>query len=265
MGYSKTFNKYDIVGSDINGIMVLSYSHTEKINETIHHFYNCQCICGKVTLFKRDALKYRKTYSCGCIGRKTHGDTGSPLYIRWTSMKGRVLNKNYGKSNNYGGRGISLDPRWMKYEYFKKDMGDLFYKHVEEFGLEETTLDRIDVNGGYSKDNCRWANNATQSMNKTNTVYVTYKNQKKTLKDWCNILNINYSVIRIRLKRGYSPEEAFEIPIKEFKQKKLTPELVIKVREMISKGYQNKYISEILGVHKTSIINIKNNKCYKNI
>ena len=144
-------------------------------------------------------------------------------------------------------------------------MEESFNKHVEEFGLKETTIDRINVNGNYCKMNCRWATNMTQSRNKTDTLYITYKNEEKPLIDWCEMLNINYKNTWDRIKRGDSPEKAFEKPVREFKHKRLTQDLVVKIREMLSMGYQNKQIAELLDVSANVVSNIKNNKFYKHI
>ena len=111
MGSNKDFNKYDIVGTEINGIKVLSYSHlkvTEKGSRL--HYYNCKCFCNNVKKILRYLLVNGKIKSCGCyIYNKTHGETGSPLYRKWASMKERILNKNNAKMKNYGGRGILID------------------------------------------------------------------------------------------------------------------------------------------------------------
>jgi hypothetical protein len=88
-----------------------------------------------------------------------HGMTFSPTYTSWNGMKNRCLNPKVKDFKYYGGRGISIDPRWMLFENFLADMGER---------PEGTTIDRIEVNGNYCKSNCRWAGPDIQGRNRRN-------------------------------------------------------------------------------------------------
>ena len=136
---------------------------TETNNE--RRGWKCKCDCGNYTFVRFDSLK--STNSCGCLRiekgkeKKTHGMTSTTAYSVWQGMKKRCLNKNNPNYHNYGGRGISVSERWIKFENFLEDMG-----HPPK-GMQ---LDRIDNNLGYSKENCRWATPKENSNNKRNTL-----------------------------------------------------------------------------------------------
>lgn len=87
------------------------------------------------------------------------------FYKIWADMKQRCSNPKCKKYTLYGGRGISYSDNWFAYDGFKRDMYSSYLKHVEEFGEKQTTLDRIDANCSYSKENCRWATYQEQRMN----------------------------------------------------------------------------------------------------
>lgn len=90
----------------------------------------------------------------------TRGYRNSPTYVSWCMMKQRCSNPNYNRYNDYGGRGITFEPDWCEFETFLADMGER---------PEGTSLDRIDNNGNYTKDNCRWATPKQQVRNRRNS------------------------------------------------------------------------------------------------
>lgn len=112
------------------------------------------------------------------------------VYHAWCAMKARCTNPNYKNYHLWGGRGISFDPRWEKFEHFEKDMRSS-YKN----GL---SLDRVDVNKNYSKENCRWATSKQQNNNRRDNRLFSYKNLSMTLTAWAKYVGIKRSTLAQR-------------------------------------------------------------------
>lgn len=180
-------------------------------------YFLCECHCGERKEIKGSSLLSSKggTKSCGCLQRQKlikrnlkHGQAKvaktSRTYVAWGNMKARCKNKNLNCFNNYGGRGITYDPRWEDFEQFYKDMGEC------PLGYQ---LERIDVEGNYCKENCIWATQDVQSNNKRTCVNITFNNKTQTLAQWAKELGIHKSTLRSRLfDLGWSIEEAFRLP-----------------------------------------------------
>lgn len=177
--------------------------------------YRCRCECGNESVVMCDKLKSGKTKSCGCLRRQLttkHGcarDSGVTLtYTSWSSMKSRCTNERNHRFSKYGARGILMCERWNSFENFLADMG--------ERPSASHTIDRIDNNGNYSPENCRWATKKQQSNNTRANINISISGKTQTLKQWCEELGLKYNTILCRLRRGWSAEKSLREPIGEW-------------------------------------------------
>lgn len=150
----KVFGKLHVIGLDENA--------TEKSNRN-DIFWKCYCEnCGQTKIFSSHNLKHRSNPTCGCISNsQTHGMSNTKIYGIWADMKNRCNER----VNLYGFNSIEYDPEWEKFENFYKDMGPSY--------REGLTLERINNNGIYCKDNCKWADRNVQ-MNNTSRSNLYY-------------------------------------------------------------------------------------------
>ena len=130
---------------------------------------------------------------------REHGKAKTPIYNAWLGMRARCYNKNNAAYANYGGRGIFVCERWLSFENFYADMGD---------PLEGMSIDRIDNDGPYSPDNCRWADRATQSRNRRNAFAITIDGVTKSAVEWSETSGIKGATIRNRIRKGWGAREA---------------------------------------------------------
>lgn len=158
------------------------------------------CECGAEQMVCKSALKLGHSVSCGCHSRestsearRTHGLSNERPYRIWSNMIQRCDNPKSDYFNNYGGRGIAYQQSWSVFEGFWKDMSEGYRE-----GLE---LDRVDVNGGYTKENCRWVDRCLQMYNrrtfKNNTSGKTGVNLNKRSGNW--VVNISVNTKKIYL------------------------------------------------------------------
>lgn len=132
---------------------------------------------------------------------KFHGKRDTKLYSVWSHFKGRCYNLNDHKYSNYGGRGIEVCDEW-------RNNFQAFYDWSINNGYKEgLTIDRIDVDGDYEPNNCRWVDQKTQQNNRRNNTRLTYNGKTQTISQWASELSVNKNTISTRHKRGYTDEE----------------------------------------------------------
>jgi hypothetical protein len=162
--------------------------------------YRCKCSCGTEISARSNGLRSGNTRSCGCLqkelatGVMKHGYSKTPTYFCWDHMKQRCYNSKHKSYKDYGDRGIIVCDRWLKFENFLADMGEV---------PEGLSLDRYpDVNGNYEPHNCRWATDTEQNRNRRNTVMVIFKRDKIALVELAEKLGISYPALYNRHQRG---------------------------------------------------------------
>jgi hypothetical protein len=184
--------------------------------------WGCKCECGKVFQCRGNNLKMGGTKSCGCVNslstikRNTkHGKSvrgaRSLVYSCWSAMKTRATNPKATGSHNYSGRGIGMDSKWNSFDEFYKDMGDPpSSKH---------SIDRIDVNQGYSAQNCRWADRVTQNNNRRDNVKVEWSGKTWNITDLAKAIGMNRRLLFQRIYLGWTVERAVSQPKQYFTKK----------------------------------------------
>lgn len=199
-------NNNDIVGQKFNRWTALSFEGKRGA----HKMYLCRCECGTEKLVQRNSLVDGKTKSCGCFrderSRKRftkHGMNGHPAYESWSGMKKRCYIPSTRTFQHYGGRGITVCAEWHSFENFWRDMGAAWAP-----GLE---IERIDVNGNYEPDNCRWATNQEQANNKRTNVFLDTPWGRLTQIEAARMANISLGALIHRMKAGW-PKETWFLP-----------------------------------------------------
>ena len=143
----------DLIGKTFGAWQVVGKVKNEKRNEW---YYTCLCSCGTSKNIAGHQLKSGSSTKCHKCRVKTHGMSYTDTFRIWTGIVRRCLNPNFKNYKYYGGRGIKVADRWLKFENFYADMGD------RPVGLQ---IDRIDNDGNYEPGNCRWV---TPQVNNTN-------------------------------------------------------------------------------------------------
>lgn len=161
----------------------------------------CRCECGKEKQILRGALKYGYTRSCGCLNKevlvlrsKTHGMTQTRPHNIWTGMNRRCRDKKTNRYHRYGGRGIKVCERWSKsFEAFWVDMREGYEDHL--------TLERVNNDKNYSKDNCEWKTAKDQANNRTTNRRIEFRGRTMNLGQWAEELDLSQSALANRLRK----------------------------------------------------------------
>ena len=172
--------------------------------------WECRCDCGNTTKARTSVLLSGHKQFCERCQSKLRGTTwksDNRIYKAWRHMLQRCENANDKFFACYGGRGIKVCTEWHNYEAFLEWSLNNGY-------AENLTIDRINVNGDYSPDNCRWATQKEQQNNKTNNCLLTLNGVTKTKRQWSEETGIGYTTICKRLLLGWTVERALTEPVK---------------------------------------------------
>ena len=202
----------DLTGQRFGRLVVQKKDETR----TKYKYWVCLCDCGVTKSILEGSLKQGYTKSCGCLNAenikktkwKSHGGSDTKLYKVWQGMKCRCYAKNATKYKQYGGRGITVCDEW------KDDYGAFQAWALANGYREGLTIDREDVNGPYSPENCRWTTNKEQQNNRRDNLMITYNGKTQTLTQWAEETGINEMALRSRIKKlGWSAERALTEPV----------------------------------------------------
>ena len=199
----------NISGQRFGRLRVLEFVKTQNGKS----YWHCTCECGSQGIFKAEALQIGHTKSCGCLHRETmrkklfvHGMSRTRIYVIWTNIVKRCTKKDCWNYLRYGGRGIKVCSRWRKsFVNFYHDMG--------EPPSSKHEIDRIDNDGNYSPENCRWVTKTEQARNRRNNTRIEYAGLTLCIVEWEDRLNVRRGTIRSRLHRGWSVERALTQPV----------------------------------------------------
>lgn len=196
-------------GARFNRLVVLVEVTRDKYG---HKRYLCRCDCGNEIVVVKGQLISGKTGSCGCFQRERardchlkHGKSNTCIYYVWKEMVQRCTNQRNKSYQDYGARGITVCDEWRGENGFIN-----FYKwaleNEYESGLE---IDRINNDGNYGPENCRWVTREIQANNKRNNIWIEHKGIKKTVSQWAHQLDMDDKKIRQRIKKlGWDGERA---------------------------------------------------------
>lgn len=176
--------------------------------------FECLCECGKIKTISMAGMRSGAIVSCGCYHKrvtvdihKTHGGYKSRLYRIWINIKQRCGNPHNKHFIKYGGRGIHLCDEWEKsFESFR------MWSSMNGYS-DDLTIDRIDNNGNYCPENCRWISNNEQQLNKRTNRIVDYNGQSMPLSEWAKITGLKWKTLQGRLDSGWPIDKALMTPI----------------------------------------------------
>lgn len=191
-------------------LTVVSKAMTPEYYKSKKTFWLCICDCGNEKTINGVSLTAGHTKSCGCLQSEiqsklhtTHGLSDTRFYGIWSKMKFRCHNQEYSEFHLYGGRGISVSEEWHTFENFMNDMYADYQEFEKLHGENSASIDRIDPDGNYSKENCKWASELEQARNRRNNISVIIDGVKfKTLTEVAGRYGISYSTVIERYNAG---------------------------------------------------------------
>lgn len=209
----------DVVGLVFNRLTVMAVTGRTPARKRL---VQCRCECGGSTVVCLSDLRNSHIRSCGCLlkeksaermkkirhlgqgNRLRHGQSLEPEYYVWKTMKVRCRNPKSKGYRRYGARGITVCERWLSFDVFFTDMG--------KRPSPKHQLDRIDNDGPYSPENCRWATPQQQGRNRSTNRLITFNGETLTATEWGERRGLARGTIAKRLRAGWSLERALLEP-----------------------------------------------------
>jgi hypothetical protein len=177
----------------------------------------CECTCGTVKVVGSGCLKSGNTQSCGCFDRQRTSERSTkhrlsriPEYGVWSAMKDRCGNIECKDYQYYGGRGIRVCVRWLE-----RDTGFMnFYSDMGPRPSDKHSIDRINNDGNYCPENCRWVTRSVQNRNQRSNLRITYNGKTQGVTEWADDLGLKRNTIVSRLKAGWTVEKTLTTKVK---------------------------------------------------
>ena len=203
----------DLVGQRFGKLEVVSYSHSRN-----GAYWLCKCDCGNTSVARGTSLRAGEVKSCGCgsleaarknaeASRTKHGFAHKErLYETWKNMKRRCYNPTNKRAKFYAEKCVTVCDEW-------RDDYLAFRSWALANGYNDTLkIDRIDNDGDYCPENCRWATDKVQANNQSRNRLLTYNGETLTMAQWADKLGYSYSAINHRVQRGWSMERIVNTP-----------------------------------------------------
>lgn len=197
----------DLTGLRFGRLLVIRRAENDIAGRTM---WLCKCDCGNEKIVYGSHLK-NGVKSCGCYRKEkttTHGGKGTRVHRIWENMKARCYNHNNTAYRRYGGRGIAICAEWKTFDKFRDWAMSSGYS-------DELTIDRIDPDGNYCPENCRWVTNKVQQNNLTTNHMLQYNGLNLSIAQWAEKCGIPYTTLLGRISRGWSVEKALTTPVKK--------------------------------------------------
>lgn len=196
---------------DITGQRFGRLTAIKRIEGKKPTYWLCECDCGNRKEIQLNNLTTGNSKSCGCLSKEhhviKHNASNTRLYNIYLAIKNRCLLKSCSNYKRYGGRGIKVCREWIdNFENFREWSISNGYN-------DQLSIDRIDNNGNYCPENCRWTTVKEQANNRRSNVILTYNGISQTIMQWSEEINIPYMTLRARIERGWSVQKALTTPV----------------------------------------------------
>lgn len=205
----------DLSGQVFGRLTVININHTSKKGT----YWNCKCLCGNECIVLTTRLSSGHTTSCGCRKEeikqevsglnKSHELSNSRIYRIYRGIISRCYKKYSSSYDRYGGRGIKIFQEWLD------DFMNFYNWSMENGYSENLSIDRIDPNGNYCPENCRWSTAKEQANNTRSTIFLTYNGETKSASEWAEITGISRNTITRRKRDGWTDAECLTIKVGE--------------------------------------------------
>jgi hypothetical protein len=260
----------DLSGNRFGRLTAIDVAGRKKYKSGTVILWNCLCDCGNSIITSSQSLIKGYTKSCGClkaelnkirgIENSKHSLSHTDIWNIYYGMKDRCYNKKHPSYPRYGGRGITICEEWLN------DIRIFNNWCISNGYSKGLSIDRIDNNGNYEPNNCRFVDAKSQARNRSTNIVVEYNEEKMTLPELSEICNIPYATLRARYKKGDRGETLVR-PLEDTRKTtaKLTNSQVLDIRRKFSEGVPPNVLDKEYGVSRQTIFNIVYMKTYKDV